>query len=175
MLFRFSPLLLCLVVCHSSSGEIILLKNGGELLGTVSDKQFSETLLEIQTISGGLLIIPRSQISKIVPRNRREQAYYTQRDKTPDNIEGHLELALWCSEQDLRQYRRGHLIQILRKDPDHQKARILLGYTRYQGQWVTREQRMRARGYQRYKGRWRLPQSIAIHQEREQNKIQEWT
>ena len=31
MLFRFSPLLLCLVVCHSSSGEIILLKNGGEL------------------------------------------------------------------------------------------------------------------------------------------------
>ena len=94
MLFRLSLLLLCLVVCHSSSGEIILLKNGGELLGTVSDKQSSETLLEIQTISGGLLIIPRSQIAKITPRNRREQAYYTQRDKTPDNIEGHLELAL---------------------------------------------------------------------------------
>lgn len=178
MLFRLSLLLLCLVVCHSSSGEIIRLKNGGELLGTVSDKQSSETLLEIRTISGGLLIIPRSQISQIVPRNRREQSYYTQRDKTPDTIEGHLELALWCSEQDLRQYRRGHLIQILRKDPDHRKTRILLGYTRHQGQWLTREQRMRARGYQRYKGRWRLPQSIAIHQEREQNKwyqpIQTW-
>ena len=178
MLFRLSLLLLCLVVCRSSNGEIILLKNGGELLGMVSDKQSSDTLLKIRTISGGLLIIPRNQIAQIVPRNRRERAYYTQRDKTPDTIEGHLELALWCSDKDLRQYRRAHLIQIIRKNPDHRKARILLGYARYQGQWLTREQRMRARGYQRYRGRWRLPQSIAIHQQREQNKwyqpIQTW-
>ena len=115
MLFRLSLLLLCLVVCRSSNGEIILLKNGGELLGVVSDKQSSDTLLKIRTISGGLLIIPRNQIAQIVPRNRHERAYYTQRDKTPDTIEGHLELALWCSDKDLRQYRRAHQYRLSEK------------------------------------------------------------
>ncbi|MDF1744719.1 MAG: HEAT repeat domain-containing protein [Gimesia sp.] len=44
--------------------------------------------------------------------------------------------------------------KILQLDPNHAKARASLGYTKRDGEWMTRDQAMRKNGYIKYKGRY---------------------
>jgi len=55
-----------------------------------------------------------------------------------------------------------HLERIIELDPDHAEARRALGYSQFDGQWMTQEEAMADRGYLRYQGRWRTRQEIEI-------------
>jgi hypothetical protein len=77
-------------------------------------------------------------------------------------VESQWELAEWCRERRLLPQRDKHLSRILDMDPNHEKARRALGFSKSGDKWSTREGKMTARGYVRYGGKWLLPQAVEL-------------
>jgi hypothetical protein len=87
-----------------------------------------------------------------------------------------LALAEWCRERTLLAKRDVHLQRILELDPDDEKARRALKYSRRDGQWKTQEQIMEERGLILYEGKYRSRQQIDLIEQRETGKSEqgEW-
>ncbi len=69
------------------------------------------------------------------------------------------------------QQRETHLLRILELNPDHLPARRALGYSQVGGEWLTKDEHRREQGLEEYRGRWRMPQEIAIIEERRKAKL----
>jgi hypothetical protein len=85
----------------------------------------------------------------------------------PDTVDGLWKMAEWCRENGLNAERELHLEQLLTLDPEHNGARLALGYTKADGKWTRREDRMRSMGFVRHEGGWRLPQEVEIREREE--------
>ena len=148
----------CLCLCILSSpalADLIKLKQGGEIRGKLlQDRSGSESQLTIETLTGGKVSVDSQQIDFITNRPLVIEEYETRARQVEDTVEGHLQLAEWCRENFLTTPRHEELEKVLQLDPDHAKARAALGYTRHDGEWMTRDQLMRKNGYVKYKGRY---------------------
>lgn len=73
---------------------------------------------------------------------QRRADYERVRETTPDTLDGHLQLADYCRDHELREQERVHLRRVLEFDPDQATARSRLGFVRREGDWVSKgEQR----------------------------------
>ena len=82
------------------------------------------------------------------------------------------DLYVWCQDTEREKEAQSVLRRLIRAQPDHLKARELLGHLRYDGQWFTTEKKLEAykakeeerlakeRGYVQYKRRWVDPKDI---------------
>lgn len=66
--------------------------------------------------------------------------YESMRSTISDTIDGHWELAIWCLRNNLFDQRRAHAQRVLQFNSDHPGARLMLGFQRVSGQWVSSEQ-----------------------------------
>ena len=83
-------------------------------------------------------------------RPRPDEAEYERIAPTyPDTAAAQWELAQWCREHKLTAQRQVHLRRVIELEPNHAAARHALGYSRVDGQWVTQEEAMTARGFVR--------------------------
>ena len=107
----------------------------------------------------------KSQTRKVPPRISLKAALtqYRQRASalTPDDTAKRYELATWCFEQKLRSTGRRELVKVIKADPEHVGARILLGHKMINGRWLTANQAHKALGHVRYKGSRYEPQNAA--------------
>jgi len=150
--------------CSTAVGEVFVLHNGGQVTGEVlnPDQKPRETYV-IKTAGGGQLTLDKSQVKQIIYQRPEEAEYESIRSRYPDTVEGQWALAEWCREHQVLSAREKHLRRIVELNPDHEQARLALGYSRvYGGEWMTQEEAMLKQGYRRYKGRWRLPQEIEL-------------
>ncbi len=76
----------------------------------------------------------------VTAQDRRFTAYRILRDKTPDTLEGQLELARWCAKNKLPEQARAHSTRVLEIDPNHAEARSALGYRLVNGEWLQNEE-----------------------------------
>jgi hypothetical protein len=159
-------------------GEIFLLQSGGKVSGEIvpQDPPDKENLT-IKTDSGATITLARSQIKQTLHQRPEEVEYEKLRVRAPDTVEGQWELAEWCRVNRLTAQREKHLKRIIELDPDHQRARLGLGYERHGNAWTTQEEQMTKNGYRRYKGKWRLPQEIEIIEKEKKRELaqKEWT
>ena len=83
----------------------------------------------------------------------------------PKDAQGHYELALWCEANGLKTDYRRLLRTVIKVDPDHAQARELLGYQKYNGEWMLEreierlkkkeeEQKMLDQGFRKWDGQW---------------------
>ncbi len=172
---RLSVLLLALALglgwSSAAPGEVFILANGARLEGELlnPDQKPRETY-EINTPGGGRITLDRSQVKQVLRRRPEEVEYERIRPRYPDTVEGQWNLAEWCRQRSLLSQREIHLERIIELDPDHQEARRILGYDWHDGEWKTREQKMKERGYVRRGGEWVLPQRLKIEEEQERIK-----
>ncbi len=86
-------------------------------------------------------------------------------DLEKDDLDGHLDLAVWCLANGLKSKAVRHLKRVLKIDPSNVKAHKLLGHVYYKGKWMTErekaklvkkeeEARRKALGLVKYKGKW---------------------
>lgn len=148
-----------LLACFSTSrlpADLIKLKNGGEIRGTLLplNKSGSDKIRRMNTLTGGSIAIDFEQIEFVTNRPLSIEDYETKSKEIADTVEAHLKLAEWCSQNHLRAQRKQEMKHIIRLDPDHAKARASLGYTKRDGEWMTRDEAMRKNGYIKYKGRY---------------------
>jgi len=162
----------------AARGDIVVLKSGGRIVGEpVTDPPAGRDTVTLKTLPGVIVAIPRTEIEEHIRQTPAELEYDKIRTRYPDTVEGQWELAEWCREHNLPQQRETHLRRLLELDPDNVRVRAILGYTKVNGEWKTRDEVMREQGYVLHKGRWMLPQEVQILEEREQRQASErdWT
>lgn len=146
-----------------AAADVFVLRNGGRLRGTWLNRDVAQPAqYAIRTEEGVIVKLDASEVRWAASQGPQLAQYEQQRERCPDTVEGHWQLAEWCRERALPGPREAHLRRILQLDPDHSPARHALGYSQLRGAWVTPDEVLRQRGYQRYAGRWRLPQEIEL-------------
>lgn len=152
-----------------AGAEVFLLRNGGRIEGALlNPDEVPRRSYLVEVSPGARLRLTFAQVEKVVYVRPEEQEYERIRASFPDTVEGQWALAEWCGEQRLAEQRERHLQRILELAPDHEQARLALGYSKLDGQWMTRDEAMARRGLIYYKGRWRTRQEIELLENRQQ-------
>lgn len=154
-------------------GEIIVLSGGGQVSGEVVESPTDENAQYVIRTSLGQVTLAKTQVVEVIHQLPSEIEYEKIKDDYPDTLEGHWELAEWCRENFLSEQREVHLKRILEFDPNHAKARSILGYRQVGDRWVTREDVMKSRGMVRVGGRWISPQEKQLQEERRKQELAE--
>lgn len=149
------------------SADLIKLKSGGELRGTIQSPKDSKLSAPyvIKTLTGAVVEIARDEVESVAKRRLLIEEYEVRAQETDDSIDAQWELAEWCRTKGLTQERRTHLERIIELDANHERAHRGLGHVYEQGRWTTQDEIMTARGYVKHKGRWVLPQELALMQQ----------
>jgi FOG: HEAT repeat len=145
-----------------SLGDVIRLRNGGEIRGEILGENSESEPVTIVTAAGTRILIDRAEIDFVERRPALIEEYITRSRRLPDTVEAHWDLAEWCRVHQLSEERREQLEMLLELDPDHEEARKVLGYVRHLGRWMTREDQMAERGYIRHNGKWVTRQELEL-------------
>lgn len=146
------------------SADVIKLKDGGEIRGTVKpadpkvrrekDAVTNEVLIE--SLTGAEIVVAREEVVFITKRPRNVEEYESLARSVDDTVEARWQLAEWCRKHGLTEARKEQLSRILELDPEHKPAHYGLAHRRQGNTWVTPEEadaELLAAGYVRYKGR----------------------
>lgn len=150
---------------HSTAkGDVIKLKNAGELRGLLEDRTATSSSPEItiNTLTGGVVVVPGSRVEFITRRPLILEEYEVRAQIAEDTVEGQWAIAEWCRKNRLREQRATHLERIVELDPDNEAAHYGLGHTKRNGRWTTREEVMTALGYVKHKGRYVTPEELEL-------------
>lgn len=152
-----------LLVCRDSAAEVVVLKSGGRVEGTLANPERQRTDPIMVNAAGGLrLSLTPAQVARVVVKTDAEKQYDAALPTVPDTVEGHWEMAQWCAAAGLDAQRKTHLAAVIRLDPDHAEARRLLGYSKFGEEWMKPEEWMRSQGYVLFAGKWCLPHEIEM-------------
>ena len=153
-------LLLAAWAAHGRADEFYL-AGGGQISGQLLNaSQDPRTTYEVKTDGGLRLALTEAQVRRFVPTSEARRAYETLLPRMPDDAEGNWKMAQWCLSQGLTDEREFHLHETLRYDDDHREARLALGYTTLDGEWVKTDEWNRRQGYVYHQGRWMTPQEV---------------
>ena len=159
---------LILSVCMASAmADEFFLVDGTKLEGRLlNPDELPRELYKIRVGGKNEVIVQADQVSRHVPESQSKRRYLELLPRMPATADGNWRMAKWCRDNALPAERDFHLEQTIRLDPQHEKAHRELGHNLVRGKWVARDEVMLARGYVRHKGRWRLPQEVAIDEQR---------
>lgn len=156
----------------TARGDIFELAGGGRVEGrALESAEGDKSQCVIELAGGGRLTIPRSEVTRVDSTSESDAEYQKLARTSPDTIDAHWKLAEWCRKRKLRDNAEQHLARILELDPNHEKARTALGFRQKNGQWVTRDDVMAARGMVMYEGRYVTPQHIELLQRQKETKV----
>ncbi len=152
----------------SVDADIIHLKNGGKVEGTVESE--SGGVLTVKTRFGRQKI-PRANVDRIEKAERTIDVYERKRKALDEkDAKAVFALAQWCRENSLSKQARTLLERTVTLDPRHEEAQTALGNVLHEGEWMTPEERAaaieraadaekRARGLVLYEGEW-VPKEV---------------
>ena len=155
--------------------DVIELRSGSEINARVIDRTESENRKYVifETESGSVVKLEEKLITRVIPADVDQKRYYAFLEKLPNTVEAHWEIVDWCKSQtrgrskfkDQIQY---HLENIIALNPNERKARQLLGYEDFNGQWTLKALRYQKSGYIRENSNW-IPE-MALKIERNNDK-----
>jgi hypothetical protein len=128
-----------------AEADVIRLKTGGELRGTIQTIDGQQ--VSIRTIAGSTVTVHRNTVQFVTHRSTIAEEYETRLKTLPNTAEAHWRLAEWCRANRLKPQRIWQARKVLLSDPNHVKARRLLGYKRDGVKWTTSARENRKRGY----------------------------
>ena len=168
----------CLLCGANLHADTIHLRSGGTLEGKVLNADESpRKSYRIRLDRGGDVTLEVSDVRKVEKLTRLQSQYRQMLQKMPDTVEAHMKMYELCKKHSLQKERQFHLQQVVRIDPDHEKARSLLKYKRTpDGGWAKVEEIKESAGFVRWKGKWVTPeeaQRAELAEQREAQQI-EW-
>jgi hypothetical protein len=136
----------------STLADVVTLGNGGRLRGEIDWERESPDApqVEIRTLSGASVIVERRHVNAVARRKLIVETYESLAKSTPDTAPAQWELAEWCRANQLPDQRREHLLNVVRLDPEHERAHKLLGHVRREGRWTSIEELKLTQGYVKY-------------------------
>lgn len=158
-------------------GDLIKLKNGGELRGRIQQRRTGPAENQpttIRTLSGALVVVDPAEIEFVTRRSLKVEHYESRARATPDTVEDQWELAEWCRRNRLTTQRDEHLERVVELAPDHEEAHRALGHMLQDGEWTSRDAIMKAQGYVKYRGRYVSAQELESIEENESEREAEY-
>lgn len=155
------------VFCNTMEvrADTVHLKNGGQIEGELlNPERTKDDMVLVRVAAGGRVALAPNQVQRVVRKSDAQIEYETKLPKVPETAEGHWEISEWCREMGLISQRRTHLEKVIAISPDHEKARVALGYSKASGTWLRPEEFMRKQGYILHKGTWKLAQQVEIEE-----------
>jgi hypothetical protein len=148
----------------SVRAEVFLLRSGGRIEGEwLNPQRQPADNYHLRTGAGVSLALASPQVERVMVTSNVEKQYEEMLHKAPATTLGHWQLAQWCRDAQLTSQRKFHLEEIIKLDPDHEQARLALGYGRFDnGGWLKPDEYMLKQGYVKSNGQWKLPQEIEI-------------
>jgi hypothetical protein len=155
-------------------GEVFVLKSGGRVEGEFLNPQREPGAdYQLRTDKGLRLDLEETQVHRVIVVSDLERQYEAELPKVANTVDGHWAMAEWCRDAGLVELRKRHLGEVIRLDPDHKEARTALGFSLYEGKWMTQEQFLTSQGYVRYKGGWWTLQAMTIDIRNEKRELEE--
>jgi len=149
-------------VCTPAAADLVRLQNGGEVRGKLRPGHTRDPEVTIDTLSGGIVVVPRDQVAFTIVRSVDVEDYELRAKRIEPTVAARWELAEWCRERRLRPQRIEQLEHLLLLDPGHVEARKALGHVQERGEWMTVDEQMALRGYTRRQGRWVTQQELDL-------------
>ncbi|MDD9938259.1 MAG: hypothetical protein OXT09_31905 [Myxococcales bacterium] len=110
-------------------------------------------------IPGGQLTLSAAEVERIEESETPIERFAVRRAKLDGrDVKGRLALADFARDHGLRERERELLREVLALEPDHEQARLRLGYVRTDAGWQTHDEHNRARGLVLYGGQWITPE-----------------
>ncbi|HUG90953.1 MAG TPA: hypothetical protein VML55_08975 [Planctomycetaceae bacterium] len=155
--------------------DVVRLRSGGEIRGKVDRETAGPTNPQVlvETLSGSIVTVDRADVDFVTYRSPGIEDYETRKRQVADTVEARWELAEWCRERNLRDQREEQLTRIVELDPNHEPAHRGLGHALRDGEWMSREDDMLARGYVKHKGEWVTPQQLELLEVTEADRARE--
>lgn len=148
----FSALVLSVSPAH---GDKLILNNGNSIEGIV-EKDGETYVVEFST---GKMKIHESEVKNVIKQETDLQRYRARHEQIDEeNADAHYKLGVWAKTRGLYKQSRREFNHAIQHDPDHTRARNELGFVKHNGQWVTRDEKMRREGYVKYQGEWMTPE-----------------
>lgn len=133
-----SGALLAFLWAFPCPADVVVLKDGRRLVGKVT-KEDDEGIVLVHR--HGEIPIRKSEVASIERGPTPEEVYQDRAAKlSDDDLEGHLDLAKWCLENDLDREADWEFGRVIEIDPDHGEARKALGFVRHEEKWITKEE-----------------------------------
>jgi hypothetical protein len=148
--------------CRVCRADQFFLTSGGRIEGELLNPEESPRQAYVVHTGAGKLTLKSGQVDRVILKSDAEKNYEKFVASLPDTAVAHWDTALRCEKANLKKQREYHLEQVIRLDPNHEKARHALGYSRVEGQWARADDVMKQKGYVRYGNAWRLPQEIEL-------------
>jgi hypothetical protein len=158
----------CLLSAQASvRADVFQLKDGGEVAGTVVEKNEAGDVV-VRTAAGAVVSLKRDMLQRIIEENAALAEYHERSRKTPDTAEAQRQLAEWCRQHKLADEADLHLMRVAELDPNDEEARRTLGFQKIGDRWLNADELMAVRGMQFFDGKYRTAQDIAIRQRNKQ-------
>jgi tetratricopeptide (TPR) repeat protein len=147
--------------------DTIHLKSGGVLAGKITAE--SESSVTIELAAGGVVTLSRQDIESIERGPAPQDEFQRRLDEAvaAGDAGAVYGVGLWAQEQGLRSLARHAFERAITIDPNHEGARRALGYVRYKGEWLTREEAYMAMGLVRVGDRWMTEAEALLERERQ--------
>lgn len=157
--------------------EVFRLRSGGTLQGRRVGNEAEDGSLIVETESGLLVQLARSQIEAILSPTDAERGYLELVATSPDTAEAHAEVVSHCAVQGLTWLADAHRHRLLELDPSQRSAWAALGYSDVDAQtgWALRERLLQRRGLLLQGNRVISPQQAMIQESKEQAKQRQAT
>lgn len=181
----FFALIMCAIVSVSADyvrADIITTTDGRTIDGKIVGEEGRNLRIEV---TQGFVYIPKSTLLGIQPQKTLKETYaekLSQIDVSDaDAVYG---LAKWCKENKLNRNCNELLEKAVAANPDYEPARRALGYVKYEGEWLTKDEMMIVMGYIKYNDKWYPAEVVAelirteqskefLKQQKEENKKRE--
>ena len=158
-----------LMVVGPSQAAVFLLVSGGQIEGEwLNRNEKQRQTYVVRMDSGGVITLGNAQVDEVLEKSEDLAWYEQELPKIQQTIEGHWGMAEKCRERRLKEQREHHLEEILKLDPEHERARHGLGYSRVDDRWVKTDEWKTNQGYIRYRGDWRIPQDVMLEKAAEE-------
>jgi len=140
--------------------DIVQLDTGEEYNGKVTDL---EDNIRLETLAWSV-VIPKYRILRIIPQKTIPEMYEEKlKDIKEDDAAGHYKLALWCKKQGWKTKMQEEFELVITINPDHEGARRALGFKKLNGEWVTEDEYMIAKGFIKQDGKW-VPRELLVEE-----------
>jgi hypothetical protein len=144
-------LLTLLIVTVSATADELHLKDGRILSGRVLEDGDRYTVVNRDS----KYAVKKSEVTELVKKRSFMDEYDDRLAALPaDDAEAIFEFGRWLEENEWASRAKLAYAEVLDLDPDHKGARRALGYSLYEGAWVSPEELNRAKGLIEFEGRW---------------------
>jgi len=140
-----------LIAAVSATADELHLRDGRVLSGRVLEDGDRYAVVDRDSKH----VVRKSEVTELVRKRSFMDEFDDRLAKLPaDDAEAIFEFGRWLEENDWASRARLAYAEVLDLDPDHRGARRALGYSLYEGAWVSPDELNRRKGLVEFEGRW---------------------